>query len=593
MTDLPDLTMTPRLQLDLDPTDHTKIRVTGGTFVHKDRIASVPGSRFVGNGKDYWTIPRTWTAVKVATRQFAGQLDWTPAAAEWANSIWTGLVEPSLKLRNEGAKPEWVEAIGKSMPDGFRVLDYQIAGALFLATARKAALFDQQGTGKMTQVALTLSLYPDALPALIICPKSVLYTWQEELGKFGVKSVIADGSAANRRKVFEEFAADNLLEPADRAQVMIISYGLMFKHSRVAGFGTIKLSDEHRTPKEIQETAWACVVADEAHRIKDPTAVQTRACWAAREGAKYVWATTGTPMEKDAVDLWALLHYLDPIEFPSKTKYIDLWVMTAPSYFGGIEILGLRPDNEDEFRACTEWHWRRVLAGEDLPPIIEDKRTAFMEGQYRKAYTDMKKQLMAEVDSDGSFDTLFAPNHMVKTGRLKMMASSKIMITADDNVLMVEPSWKLDAVEDAMTDYPNTPTIYWFDNRALLHMLEARFNNHGIPFVSIHGDISAQDRAEAVRSFQQGEVDHIFLTYGAGAEGVTLTRAPVAFRVQRPWSSITDQQAPFRNRRIGSEGHEHITYVDFVTQNTVEEDLVQQHIEKLSHQQEILQDAVS
>lgn len=600
MTELPDLMTAPSLTLTLDPHDHTKIRVTGGTFVHKERIASVPGSRFVGNGKDYWTIPRTWTAIRVASRLFPGQLVWTPEAAEWANSIWTGLVEPSLALRNEGAKPEWVEAIGKRMPEGFRVLPYQIAGALFLATARRAALFDQQGTGKMTQVALTLSLYPDTLPALIICPKSVLYTWRDELAKFGVASVVADGSAVNRRKVFDEFGHGIVEDDPDRPRVMITSYGLMAKHSRVAGFGTIKLSEEHRTPKELQDTQWACVVADEAHRIKDPTAVQTRACWAVREHAKYVWATTGTPIEKDGIDLWALLHFLDPVEFPSKTKYIDLWIMTAPAYFGGIEILGLRPDTEDEFRSCTEWHWRRVLASEDLPPAVFDKRNAFMEGTHRKAYTDMKKQLMAELDSDGSFDTLFAPNHMVKTGRLKMMASAKCVIDEHDNVRMTEPSWKLDAVMDAMQDYEGKPTIYWFDNRDLLHLFEARLDAHHvggkpapIKHVAIHGDVSAEDRATAVRDFQTGEVDHILCTYGAAAEGVTLTRSPVAFRVQRPWSSITDQQAPFRNRRIGSEGHDTITYVDFVTQNTVDEDLITQHLEKIGRQQEILQDAIS
>lgn len=587
MSELPDLFMSPQLTLTLDPTDHNKIRVGGGSFAHKDRIASIPGSRFVGGGKDFWTIPRTWTAIRVASRLFPGQLSWSQEAAEWANQLYEGLVAPATALRNEGAKPEWVKAIGERMPDGFRVLDYQIAGALFLATARRAMLFDQQGTGKMTQTALTLSLYPDTLPALIVCPKSVLYTWKEELAKFGVASVVCDGSAVNRRKVLEEF--DQYAEGSPK--VLITSYGLMAKHSRVAGFGTIKLSDEHKTQKELNFIDWATVVCDEAHRIKDPTAVQTRACWAVREHARYVWATTGTPIESDAVDLWALLHFIDPVEFPSKTKYIDLWVMTAPSYFGGIEIIGLRPDTEDEFRSCTEWHWRRVLASEDLPPAVFDKRFAYMEGANRKAYTDMKKQLMAELDSDGSFDTLFAPNHLTKAGRLKQMASSKCMIDEHDNVKMVEPSWKLDAVEDAMIDYAGKPTIYWFDNRDLLHMFEARLDKHEIPHTAIHGDVSAEDRATAVRSFQTGDVDHILLTYGAASEGVTLTRAPVAFRVQRPWSSIKDQQAPFRNRRIGSEGHDTITYVDFVTQNTVDEDLITQHLDKITRQQEILQDA--
>jgi len=179
---------------------------------------------------------------------------------------------------------------------------------------------------------------------------------------------------------------------------------------------------------------------------------------------------------------------------------------------------------------------------------------------------------------------------MVKTGRLKAMASSTIMIDAEDKVRMVEPSWKLDTVEDAMVDYEGKPTIYWFENRDLLHMFEARLTKREINYVSIHGDITGKDRDEAIQSFQRGDVDHILITYGAGSEGTTLTRAPVAFRVQRPWSSIMDQQAPARNRRIGSEGHDQIIYVDFVTRETVEEDLIEQHAMKIGAQQEVLRD---
>jgi SNF2 family DNA or RNA helicase len=111
--------------------------------------------------------------------------------------------------------------------------------------------------------------------------------------------------------------------------------------------------------------------------------------------------------------------------------------------------------------------------------------------------------------------------------------------------------------------------------------------------VSVHGDVSALDRQAAIDAFQNGEVDHILVTYGAGSEGTTLTRAPVAFRVQRPWSSIQDQQAPDRNHRIGSEHHDQIVYVDFVTLDSVEEDLIEMHEQKRGSQQEILRDVIN
>lgn len=581
-----DLTsMASNITIDIDTEDDTKFRITGGTYMHKDRIASIPGSSFVGKGKDYWHIPRSWAALKVITRLFPTNLVWTDAAVEWANQIWAGLVEPSLLLRNQGAQPEWIEAVGKILPNGIDTKDYQVAGALYLATAKRAMLFDEQGTGKMTQTALTLSLYPDTGDTLIISPKSVVFTWQRELAKFGLKSTVIDGGAAERRKQFDAFAAD------DECRILIISYGLLAKHSRVSGFGTIKLTDEHKTPKELQSTRWTTVVADEAHRLKDPTAVQTRAAWACRDGATNVWALTGTPIESNVVDFWALLHFVDPVEFPAKTKFIDMWVMTVPNYFGGIDIIGLNPGTAEEFRSITEWHWRRVMSGDGLPKRAWDERFCRLEGKYLKAYKDMKKQLMVELDSDGSFETLFAPNHMVKSARLLQMASSNIMIDANDKVRMVEPSWKLDAVQDAMTDYEGKAIIMWFKNRDLLHMMEARLDKAKVPYLSLHGDVTGKERDDTVQAFQDGEADVILCTYGAVSEGVTLTRAGVAFRVQRPYSSIQDEQAPFRNWRIGSEKlHDQVIYVDFVTLGTEEEDLIVALGGKDESKQEILKD---
>ncbi len=118
MSDLPDLNMAPTLTLSLDPDNDAKFRLSGGTYLHKDRIATIPGSRFVGGGADYWHIPRSWAALKVVVRLFPGQLDWEPEAVEWANQIWSGWVEPSLTLRNEGAKDEWVEAVSRTLPQG-------------------------------------------------------------------------------------------------------------------------------------------------------------------------------------------------------------------------------------------------------------------------------------------------------------------------------------------------------------------------------------------------------------------------------------------------------------------------------------------
>lgn len=590
MTQLPDLMTAPRLTISIDSEDMAKFRLDGSTYIHRDRLASIPGSRYVGAGRNYWTIPKAWTSLKVASRLFSNCLDWSPEAVEWANSIWNGLIEPSLSLRTEGAKPEWVEAVAKTLPEGIDPKGYQVAGAIYLATAKRAMLFDVQGTGKMTQTALTLSLYPDLYPVLIISPKNAVRTWKRELAKFGIESVAVDGSKAQRDKQFAEW-------DKGECKVLIISYGLMSKYSRVSGFGTIKLLDDHKRHKELNQVAWTTVVSDECHRISDPTAIQTRACWAVRDHAQYVWGLTGTPVESDLVEFWALLHFIDPVSWPSKSKYIDLWINIRKNWFGGMEVVGLNAETAHEFYELTDWCWRRQLKSDELPPVIEDTRYCEMPATHRKAYNDMKKQLMAELGTD-DLETLFAPNHMVKASRLKSMAASRCEVgetTTDDEgvihqkIRMIEPSWKLDAVEDAMQDYP-FPAIFWFDNRDLLHMFETRLDKKQIEYVSVHGGIAGQQRDDNVLAFQAGKVQNILCTYGAAAEAITLTAARVRHRVQRPYSSIKDEQAPFRNERIGSEIHDSIIQVDYYTEDTIEPEWAERLNQKGDSKQELLRD---
>lgn len=580
--------MTETLVLDVDPKDPNKFLLGGATFVHRDRIDQIPGSRFVGRGDDYWTVPRTWVTAKVIRRLFPGKVTWTGEAQDWANDMWTGIIEPSLMLRNEGAKPEWIEAITAMVPDERKPRDYQVSGAIFLATARRAILLDEQGTGKMTQVAMALNLYPETKPCLVVSPKSTIYTWQRELALFGIKSIVIDGSdsAAKRREMLEAF------DPED-TPVCITTYTMVPKHSRVNGYGKIKLSAEDKLRKELNQIAWQTVILDEAQKIKDPTTAQARACWAVSETAPFRWATTGTPTESSIIDFWSVLHFIDPVEWPSKTKYIDNWVMTYTNHFGGMEVLGLRPDNEQEFRDITEWHWRRVKAGEGLPPRDFMDVHGILSAKERAVYKAMAKSLMAEIGTKDEGDltkVLFAENHMVKAGRLMQAASATLVFDEDEHVRMVEPSSKLDLLAERLEANVGVPTILWFKNRDLLHMQEARFDKAEVPYVSIHGDITGRDRDDNMQAFQSGEVDYILCTISAANEGVTLTRAPLAIFVQREYSYLMQTQAPFRNWRIGSEQHDMVRYETLIMKGTVEEELNEQLSTKAAAAQELTGD---
>src|SRR5690606_32447763 len=77
--------------------------------------------------------------------------------------------------------------------------------------------------------------------------------------------------------------------------------------------------------KELNEMPFQTVILDEAHRIKEPTAKQTRACWQVMTApdVKQVWALTGTPIANHVGDLWSIMHGVAPHEYTSKSEFVD------------------------------------------------------------------------------------------------------------------------------------------------------------------------------------------------------------------------------------------------------------------------------
>lgn len=558
-------------------------------FVHSDGIATIAGSKFHGRGQDYWSLPLNWVTVVTLLEVFPNVII-GDKLAQWASDEWSNRIGPCIQLRTgEGEEivtDEFLASFAELCPEKRSPVDpverrYQVAGAMLLATAKRFLLLDEQGTGKMTMGAMTLALYPDTLPALIVAPASTLYTWQRELAIFGLESVILDGTPAQRRKSLESFHSD------DPPSVAICSFGMLPKHSRVAPYGNIKLTEDHRTPKELNEIPWKTVLADEVHRAKEPSTVQTRALWAVSSGAEYRWGFTGTPVEQSPVDFWALLHFIDPDSWPSKVKFIDSWCDSWTNWYGILEVHGIRDDRIDAWRKATEWLWRRKLA-EGLPPLENEVRYCELKGKHLKSYKDMEKQLMAEVGDD--MNVLFAPNHMVKAGRLLQLANSDIEVTYPGTdpesgeeqieVTPIEPSPKLDLLMDTLGDYEGVPVLMWFDKTKFMRLAQKRFDDKGIPYVAIDGTMSAKARDAAVQKFQSGEVDRIFLSVAAASEGITLTRAPVSIVVQRHPSLILNDQKQRRNLRIGAEGHEKLVEIDLICKGTVEEEQLERLAEK-------------
>lgn len=551
-----------------------KIHVTSD-IREKELIKLVPGSTWDKDSKS-WVAPLSW-ATCVAFRGVFGQsLEVGPALTAWATDERIQRVDPALSIRTALEEPSLME-------DEHRLFPFQRVGVRFLETAGRALLADDMGSGKTIQLIRTIErLGPYALPVLVVCPNSMKYTWKAEIEEWSnLTAAVADGTAAQRRKAI-----------TSNEDVIIINWESLRLHTRISGYGSIKLTDKEKEPKELNEIDWGTVVADEAHRAKDPKSKQTRALWAVSREAKHRFAATGTPIESNPAELWPIMNFIAPEDFPRKTKYIDRYCLTSFNHFGGMDIIGLKPETSAEFHTIVDPKMIRrpkdVILPQ-LPPKIETLRLVSFSGKQKTAYDDMAKSMLAELDSG---EVVVALNPLSQFIRLSQFASAYAELTMDsDGVTRVQlssPSNKVDAFMEIVEEAGSEQIVGFAESKQLINLVADKLTATGIAHGLITGDQSVSERQAVMNQFQLGNLQ-VVLGTSAAAEGITLTAAHILVFLQRFWSSIKNQQAADRIHRIGQES-EKVEIITLATKGTVDE-----HREEVLEQkgvalQEILQD---
>jgi SNF2 family DNA or RNA helicase len=484
---------------------------------------------------------------------------------------------------------------------------HQRAGVQFLATAQRALLADEPGLGKTAQAITALkelrSRGEKVFPALIVCPNTLKKNWEREFGKWwpDVKVQVIKGSATQRRKQFEE-----------DADVFVINWESLRGHSRLASYGSVALArcrdcgghDEKVTEnrcevhvRELNKINFNSVIADEIHRSKEPKSKQTRALWAATGDAKFRFALTGTPIANNVLDLWPILHWLSPEEWPSKTRWVDRMINTMLNAFGGMMVLGVKPHMQEEFDAALNPRMRRMLKAKVLqwlPPVVNERRDVEMSTKQKKAYEQMRDLMIAELE-DG--EALTAPSPLTQTTRLLQFASSYAQLDIDEDTgemkaVLAEPSCKVDALMDdiANGDFGDDSVAVCAVSRQLIEILSAAMTAKKIPHGLITGAQNEDERQQAIDDFQSGKIKWILFTAQAGGVGVTLTAARRLVMLQRPWSLVDYKQALDRVHRIGSEIHDTIVIMDYVTEDTIEERVIQVLDTKADNFEQIVRD---
>ncbi|RME55723.1 MAG: DEAD/DEAH box helicase, partial [Deltaproteobacteria bacterium] len=181
-------------------------------------------------------------------------------------------------------------------PEGFQgtLRPYQERGYAWLDFLARfglgACLADDMGLGKTVQTLAFLQRKREegeTRPVLLICPTSVVNNWRKEAQRFtpGLSLLVHHG--IQRKK------ADAFIEEARKHAIVVSSYNLLQRD--IAFLGKIE---------------WAGVILDEAQNVKNPETKQSKAARSLK--ADFKIALTGTPVENNVGDLWAIMAFLNP-----------------------------------------------------------------------------------------------------------------------------------------------------------------------------------------------------------------------------------------------------------------------------------------
>ncbi len=585
------------MPVSVELSENNKHVVINAEWRLKELCKSIPGAKWDSTAM-VWSVPASWATCLALRSTFKNDLVIGPRLTDWAGNELANRITPANELRD-------LETLED--PSNEDLFPHQRAGVKFLATAKRALLADEPGLGKTAQAIRALKQLQDSgtpvFPALIVCPNTLKKNWKREFDKWwpGLDIQIIKGSATQRRKQFGE-----------PAQIFIINWESLRGHSRLAPYGSVALArctecgghddkvTENRCEvhkRELNQIDFKAVVADEIHRSKEPKSKGTRALWAATGDADIRYALTGTPIANNVLDLWSILHWISPEEWPSKTRWIDRMVNTMINAFGGMMVLGIKPHMEPEFYAALNPRMRRMLKAKVLPWLPEmmfERRDVEMSTKQKKAYDQMRDMMIAELEGG---EALTAPSVLTQTIRLLQFASSYAEIAANEETgeikaVLADPSCKVDALMDDIKsgDFGNDSVAVCAVSRQLIYLLSAALTKEKIEHGLITGAQNEDERQQAVDDFQAGKIKWILFTAQAGGVGITLTAARRLIMLQRPWSLVDHRQALDRVHRIGSEIHDSIIVTDYVTEGTIEERVIQVLETKADNFEQIVRD---
>lgn len=432
--------------------------------------------------------------------------------------------------------------------------DYQKYGYRYLKTLDTfgfgGILADEMGLGKTIQALTFIQSLETDKPILIVCPKTLIFNWANEIEKFtsNINYQTIEGSKKERLRKISDI---------NKYKINITSYPLLTKDVT-----------------DYEDTFFSYVFFDETQIVKNHKAKATMA--AKNINASLKFALTGTPIENNVLELWSIFNIINPNYLGEITNFKRVFHSNQSDETNKMLHQNILPFILKRFK-------KDVL--EELPDKIEDTIYLPLSPGQKKEYNKLTESFLttvqSEIDEHGLEKSYMTVLSLLTRLRQVCCHPSLFMDSYNSN------SSKLDTLLEILEELhrENRKVLVFSQFTSMLDIIEKELNKSNISYRYLSGKTKSEDRRRMVDEFQNEDVSVFLISLKAGGTGLNLTAADTVVIFDPWWNPAVENQAIDRAHRIGQK--KSVQVIKLITIDTIEDSIL-----KLQKDKQLLSDSI-
>ena len=499
------------------------------------------------------------------------------AAGPASNADVTGVMDyysSVHKIREEVQQPSTV--------CGGTLMQYQVTGLQWLVSLYNnklhGILADEMGLGKTVQTIALFAYLSEFKgnqgPHLVVVPLSTLPNWQSEFERWlpSFKVLAFRGSKEQRKDALREMRGDEI-------NVVLTTYDFIL-----------------REKGPLTRKNWKHIVVDEGHRMKNAKSrlhqVLNNFTCANR------LLLTGTPLQNNLTELWALLNFLLPKIFQSADDFENWFNEPFSRMQGANDDQQQQLSEEEQMLIIHRLHivLRPFLLRREKSEVLKDLpdkqefivRVELSEWQ-KLAYDQMTQNALRVLDSEGKAVAKSMQNSLMQ---LRKICNHPYLFVdeyrVDRELFRVSGKFEvLDRMLPKLIHFGHKVLIF-SQMTQLMDVLGDYFEWRGLKYHRLDGSTPIEERRERMHAFNtENDVNLFMLSTRAGGLGLNLQTADTVIIFDSDFNPQMDLQAQDRAHRVGQKNQ--VRVFRLITETRIEQGILDKAHHKLDIDQKIIQ----